>query len=604
MEALFEGETVRPDRTARVRRRTSAAATHDIEEAASPTSCEGDALPYFVDWLIENVHLVEITAYSDDDAYTIFETMNDRGLSLSPTDMLKGYLLANIDDAQARPPPTAAGASASASSTTQARTWRPTASRPGCAASTPTKIRERKKGAKPEDFDRIGTEFHRWLRDASEAHRPRTQRDDFYRFIDRDFDFYSRQYLRLVRGRQQHSRPAWSTCSTTPSTASPCSITLLLAPLGRTTPRTVVIRKLRLVAQLSRHPAHLAALELPQHRLLAPCSTPCSSSCATFAATRARCARRTSCTKRLGRRRGDLRQQRPLRACTSRTATSLHRMLARITDYVETPVRPRRRAIIEYVSRAARRATRSSTSGPTIPSATPTSSHHPADFAEHRNRIGGLLLLPKSFNASYGDLPYDEKLPHYNRPEPARPLAATRSATTTTPASSSSWRRAACPSRRTPQFNKADLEAAQRSTARSPSASGIRTTCCVDGHRMIRLLPYPAQGLRHRLARRRAASTGTAALTRAVLCCGTMERSGRGARCFSHVSSETCVVHAIRMTATDGSRMDCGERRPSDYRLVRPDVINTIGSLGLEASIGACSRAPRRNRSCRTSGDP
>ena len=37
-----------------------------------------------------------------------------------------------------------------------------------------------------------------------------------------------------------------------------------------------------------------------------------------------------------------------------------------------------------------------------------------ADFAEYRNRIGGLLLLPKSFNASYGDLPYDEKLRHYN----------------------------------------------------------------------------------------------------------------------------------------------------------------------------------------------
>jgi hypothetical protein len=38
---------------------------------------------------------------------------------------------------------------------------------------------------------------------------------------------------------------------------------------------------------------------------------------------------------------------------------------------------------------------------------------HPSDFAEHRNRIGGLLLLPKSFNASYGDLPYEEKLKHY-----------------------------------------------------------------------------------------------------------------------------------------------------------------------------------------------
>jgi hypothetical protein len=41
---------------------------------------------------------------------------------------------------------------------------------------------------------------------------------------------------------------------------------------------------------------------------------------------------------------------------------------------------------------------------------------HPADFAAYRNRIGALLLLPKSFNASYGDLPYQEKLSHYNSP--------------------------------------------------------------------------------------------------------------------------------------------------------------------------------------------
>jgi hypothetical protein len=37
----------------------------------------------------------------------------------------------------------------------------------------------------------------------------------------------------------------------------------------------------------------------------------------------------------------------------------------------------------------------------------------PAEFAEWRNRIGGLLLLPKTFNASYGDLPYAEKRQHY-----------------------------------------------------------------------------------------------------------------------------------------------------------------------------------------------
>ena len=36
-----------------------------------------------------------------------------------------------------------------------------------------------------------------------------------------------------------------------------------------------------------------------------------------------------------------------------------------------------------------------------------------ADFQDHRNRTGDLVLLPKSFNASYGDMPYEAKLGHY-----------------------------------------------------------------------------------------------------------------------------------------------------------------------------------------------
>jgi hypothetical protein len=38
----------------------------------------------------------------------------------------------------------------------------------------------------------------------------------------------------------------------------------------------------------------------------------------------------------------------------------------------------------------------------------------PADFYKYRDHIAGLLLLPKNFNASYGDLTYEDKLPHYN----------------------------------------------------------------------------------------------------------------------------------------------------------------------------------------------
>ena len=100
MEALFTGERFdeigQPESVANILARF-----HDIEEQF-PEELLGNPLAYFADWLIENVHLVEITAYSDADAYTIFETMNDRGLSLTPTDMLKGYLLANITDTDRR----------------------------------------------------------------------------------------------------------------------------------------------------------------------------------------------------------------------------------------------------------------------------------------------------------------------------------------------------------------------------------------------------------------------------------------------------------------------------------------------------------------------
>ena len=100
MEALFTGspfeEAGQPESVVNILRRF-----RDVTELF-PAELAESALPYFADWLIENVHLVEITAYSDADAYTIFETMNDRGLSLTPTDMLKGYLLANIGDAERR----------------------------------------------------------------------------------------------------------------------------------------------------------------------------------------------------------------------------------------------------------------------------------------------------------------------------------------------------------------------------------------------------------------------------------------------------------------------------------------------------------------------
>src|SRR5690606_30152529 len=65
-------------------------------ETRFPEELRESALSYFVDWLQHRVILVEIGAPDQDMALEIFETMNDRGLRLSNTDMLKSFLLARV----------------------------------------------------------------------------------------------------------------------------------------------------------------------------------------------------------------------------------------------------------------------------------------------------------------------------------------------------------------------------------------------------------------------------------------------------------------------------------------------------------------------------
>ena len=52
----------------------------------------------FVYWLKEKVMFSKVWTNSDEFAYVIFETMNDRGLSLTQIEMLRSYLLANINN--------------------------------------------------------------------------------------------------------------------------------------------------------------------------------------------------------------------------------------------------------------------------------------------------------------------------------------------------------------------------------------------------------------------------------------------------------------------------------------------------------------------------
>ena len=174
----------------------------DIEELF-PDTLKGKALPFFVDWLIENVNLVEIEAQTDDDAFTIFETMNDRGVNLSQADMLKGYLLAHINETDAQ---SMHKRKASANSDWRRLTgdlnqlWHGEDEvflKLWLRAKYAETIRDRKKGATNRDFENID-KFHRWVRD-NRARLGLNGSDDFYDFITRQFGYYSKHYIAMHR---------------------------------------------------------------------------------------------------------------------------------------------------------------------------------------------------------------------------------------------------------------------------------------------------------------------------------------------------------------------------------------------------------------------
>lgn len=97
---------------------------------------------------------------------------------------------------------------------------------------------------------------------------------------------------------------------------------------------------------------------------------------------------------------------------TKMNGPQIHRLLARMTDYLETRSGQTSR-YAEYAQRG-RKGYEIEHVWADHPERHADEFAHASEFQEYRNRIGGLLLLPKSFNASYGDLPYAAKRAHYD----------------------------------------------------------------------------------------------------------------------------------------------------------------------------------------------
>jgi hypothetical protein len=378
----------------------------DIEECF-PEQLKNHSLPFFLDWLIEKVQFVEIAAYSDDDAYTIFETMNDRGLSLAPSDMLKGFLLSRVRDIEARE--------------IGARTW----------ISATKKLVEFDKdavenffrswfrgkfaqtvGEVSSDYERIGPQYHRWLRDHLGDLGLRHS-EDFEYFVNYEMKAMADWYaiLRSAAIKLDSRLP-----SVFYAFAMESNLDLEMMALSVVSQDFNSEENLRRIQLVARY------LDIVVARRIWGGFTTNRQSLKNSFVPLVRQLRTLPTDQLAGRLYAELTKvgvdnfSSLAPVLTRSIRTRIHRFLARITDYVETQGGAGASLFDDYSRSTGRSRFDIEHIWPDNYEAF-KSEMSEAEFGNIRNQLGGLILLPQSFNRSYQDMAVATKIPLYGRPD-------------------------------------------------------------------------------------------------------------------------------------------------------------------------------------------
>ena len=169
-----------------------------------PDELKGEALEYFIYWLIEKVLLLELDTPSEDEAHTIFLTMNDRGLSLNSAEMMKAYIMQQIVEADRfevnrrwqdniNRIKSASSYDTSGSVNTEdvefISTW--------LRANYAETLREGKRGANDEDFELLGEKFHTWVRSNAKSKMGLNKSTDYKALVMTEMSRVTDLYLKL-----------------------------------------------------------------------------------------------------------------------------------------------------------------------------------------------------------------------------------------------------------------------------------------------------------------------------------------------------------------------------------------------------------------------
>ncbi|WP_280615232.1 DUF262 domain-containing protein [Burkholderia pseudomallei] len=170
----------------------------EIENCLEAEITTNDLLPHFFDFLTECVCMFEIGVPREQDGHKVFVTMNDRGLKLSPIDLLKGFLLSSISSDEENHAAHAKWtdciqklkALGSDEDSNFFKTW--------IRAKYAITIRGKKRGDAPGDFELVGDSYHRWVMDNKDQIGLKTS-DDFSNLLTGTLPHFVDLYCRIKR---------------------------------------------------------------------------------------------------------------------------------------------------------------------------------------------------------------------------------------------------------------------------------------------------------------------------------------------------------------------------------------------------------------------
>lgn len=382
----------------------------DIQEHF-PEELEGRALPYFIDWLIEKVMLVEIKPQHDDDAYEIFETTNDRGQDLTSIDMLKGYLLSNLDT--------------DSDKKRLNELWRKRIVelndiyddddesdeffKAWLRAKYAITIRSGKKGSKNEDFEKIDSRFHSWVRDNKDK-VGLNGANSFHDFINIQFDFFSKLYTQILNATAELDDALKHVYYINQFSFSPTYyFPFIMSTIKIDDDEKTIQKKMSLVSRfletfavyrfVNSRTLSYSSIQYTMFSLIKVVRDKSVQELAEIFKSKINAFEESLD----GLMKLELHQQNKAR---------VQFLLARITSHIESKCGMPNK-FEDYAQRYASKPFEIEHVWANKFEEHRDEFDQKDEFEDFRNRIGGLILIPKGFNQSYGDMPYEEKLPQY-----------------------------------------------------------------------------------------------------------------------------------------------------------------------------------------------